>query len=46
MEGEKMEQTKDAMVTILDDLTENDHFNLVIFSDEVSQWRPNSDQSG
>jgi uncharacterized protein with von Willebrand factor type A (vWA) domain len=47
MEGEKIQQTKDAMVTILDDLGEKDHFNLLTFSDEVREWRPKeNDTSG
>ena len=42
MEGEKIQQMKDAMVTILDDLNEEDHFNIVTFSSEVENWNPKS----
>jgi uncharacterized protein YegL len=44
MYGEKLQQTKDAMVTILDDLTEKDHFNVLTFSDDVTQWVPESER--
>ena len=40
MSGIKMEQTKDAMVTILDDLSDQDYFNILTFSNDVSQWVP------
>jgi len=45
MSGEKLKQTKDAMVTILDDLNENDHFNVIYFSDEVNHWSPETEGS-
>jgi uncharacterized protein YegL len=44
MFGEKMKQTKDAMVTILDDLTEKDFFNIIVFSDDAEHWVPKSAQ--
>jgi len=44
MLGEKLQQTKDAMVTILDDLTEQDHFNILTFSDEVMDWVPEAEK--
>jgi len=44
MFGEKLKQTKDAMVTILDDLTEKDYFNIILFSDDVEHWVPKSAQ--
>jgi hypothetical protein len=40
MEGEKIQQMKDAMITILDDLNESDHFNIITFSSEVEIWNP------
>ena len=43
MLGEKLQQTKDAMVTILDDLTEQDHFNILTFSDDVTHWAPEAE---
>ena len=45
MYGEKLQQTKDAMITILDDLTERDHFNILTFSDYVTHWVPDSEKS-
>ncbi len=42
MEGEKIQQMKDAMVTILDDLNEDDHFNIITFSSEVENWNSKS----
>ena len=44
MYGEKLQQTKDAMVTILDDLSEKDHFNILVFSDEVTNWIPDAEK--
>jgi len=44
MYGEKLQQTKDAMVTILDDLSEKDHFNILVFSDEVTHWVPDAEK--
>jgi len=40
MRGVKLEQTKDAMVTILDDMSDRDHFNILTFSDDVLHWVP------
>jgi uncharacterized protein YegL len=45
MYGEKLQQTKDAMVTILDDLTEKDYFNILSFSDEVIHWVPDAEKN-
>ncbi|KAK3590742.1 hypothetical protein CHS0354_030981 [Potamilus streckersoni] len=36
--GGKMEQLKDAMRNILDDLNEEDLFNIVVFDSSVSSW--------
>jgi hypothetical protein len=38
MSGEKINQLKDAMFTILDDMTDKDFFNIITFSTGVSQW--------
>ncbi|XP_036390171.1 inter-alpha-trypsin inhibitor heavy chain H6 isoform X2 [Megalops cyprinoides] len=38
MIGTKIKQTKQAMVTILSDLREGDHFNIITFSDKVHTW--------
>eukprot|EP00091_Calanus_sinicus_P023555 TRINITY_DN800_c0_g1_i6.p1 TRINITY_DN800_c0_g1~~TRINITY_DN800_c0_g1_i6.p1 ORF type:complete len:851 (-),score=229.46 TRINITY_DN800_c0_g1_i6:131-2683(-) len=40
MSGEKMGQLKDAMFTVLDDMTDNDYFNIITFSSGVSHWNP------
>jgi len=42
MSGQKLEQMKDAMFTVLDDMKETDFFNIITFSSEVSHW--NSDE--
>ncbi|XP_029011353.1 inter-alpha-trypsin inhibitor heavy chain H6 isoform X2 [Betta splendens] len=39
MIGTKMKQTKQAMCTILGDLREGDHFNIITFSDKVHTWK-------
>jgi len=39
MDGTKMAQMKDAMFTVLDDMTEKDHFDLITFSQGVQVWR-------
>ncbi|KAJ3586268.1 hypothetical protein NHX12_012668 [Muraenolepis orangiensis] len=39
MIGTKIKQTKQAMTTILGDLREGDHFNIVTFSDKVHTWK-------
>jgi len=38
MQGEKLEQMKDAMFTVLDDMTESEYFNIITFNDEVNHW--------
>ena len=40
MDGEKMQQLKDAMFTILNDLGEKDFFSLIIFSSRADRWAP------
>ncbi|XP_007563410.1 inter-alpha-trypsin inhibitor heavy chain H3-like [Poecilia formosa] len=39
MEGKKMAQTRDAMVSILKDLHEDDHFGIIQFDDRISNWK-------
>ncbi|XP_075951955.1 inter-alpha-trypsin inhibitor heavy chain H3-like [Anarhichas minor] len=39
MRGTKMAQTRDALVAILKDLHEEDHFALVLFDDEITTWK-------
>ncbi|XP_028853572.1 inter-alpha-trypsin inhibitor heavy chain H3-like isoform X2 [Denticeps clupeoides] len=40
MVGHKIRQTRDALLTILTDLHEDDHFGLVLFDDRIEPWRP------
>ncbi|OCT65513.1 inter-alpha-trypsin inhibitor heavy chain H6 isoform X1 [Xenopus laevis] len=40
MFGTKMKQTKSAMHVILNDLHQDDSFNIITFSDVVHVWRP------
>ena len=44
MFGTKLAQTKDAMITVIDDLTERDSFNILSFSDDVYNWGPESEK--
>merc|ERR1712038_678631 len=38
MGGEKIQQLKDAMFTVLEDLTDSDFFNMIEFNSDVSHW--------
>uniref|UniRef100_A0A452V3S5 Inter-alpha-trypsin inhibitor heavy chain 4 n=1 Tax=Ursus maritimus TaxID=29073 RepID=A0A452V3S5_URSMA len=40
MSGRKMQQTREALIKILDDLSPNDQFNLISFSGDAAQWKP------
>ena len=40
MAGTKIQQTKEAMDTILSDLREHDKFGIVTFSSSTRAWRP------
>ncbi|XP_076845341.1 inter-alpha-trypsin inhibitor heavy chain H3-like isoform X2 [Brachyhypopomus gauderio] len=40
MHGNKMKQTHEALLAILSDLHEEDHFGLVIFDDDINAWQP------
>ncbi|XP_036734091.2 inter-alpha-trypsin inhibitor heavy chain H3 isoform X4 [Manis pentadactyla] len=39
MYGRKMEQTKDALLRILEDVNEEDHLNFILFSGQVTTWK-------
>ncbi|XP_031424240.1 inter-alpha-trypsin inhibitor heavy chain H3-like [Clupea harengus] len=39
MHGRKIEQTRDALLKILDDLAEDDYFGLILFDSKVSPWK-------
>ncbi|XP_034068136.1 inter-alpha-trypsin inhibitor heavy chain H3-like [Gymnodraco acuticeps] len=39
MSGQKMSQTRDALVAILKDLHEEDHFALILFDDQIITWK-------
>ncbi|XP_011914867.1 PREDICTED: inter-alpha-trypsin inhibitor heavy chain H4 isoform X9 [Cercocebus atys] len=40
MSGRKIQQTREALMKILDDLSPRDQFSLIVFSTEATQWRP------
>ncbi len=40
MSGTKLDQTKDAMVTILDDMGDKDFFSIITFNNRVHPWAP------
>ncbi|KAL6464408.1 hypothetical protein MHYP_G00267250 [Metynnis hypsauchen] len=40
MSYKKMEQTREALLTILSDLNPEDHFGLIIFDHIIEKWRP------
>ncbi|NWT66721.1 ITIH3 inhibitor, partial [Prunella himalayana] len=39
MSGREIEQTKEALLKILDDIKEDDYFNLILFDSEISTWK-------
>ncbi|NXA20746.1 ITIH4 inhibitor, partial [Ibidorhyncha struthersii] len=39
MAGRKIEQTRDALLKILQDLRPEDHFSFIIFNSKVVQWK-------
>ncbi|KAM4722809.1 inter-alpha-trypsin inhibitor heavy chain H3-like [Rhinophrynus dorsalis] len=41
MYGNKIKQTYEAFIKILEDLPEEDHFGILIFDDKVDKWRKN-----
>ncbi|XP_077308318.1 inter-alpha-trypsin inhibitor heavy chain H3-like [Lithobates pipiens] len=40
MWGIKMKQTREALLEILEDTSEHDHFNFILFDDEIDVWKP------
>uniref|UniRef100_G1PD69 Inter-alpha-trypsin inhibitor heavy chain 4 n=1 Tax=Myotis lucifugus TaxID=59463 RepID=G1PD69_MYOLU len=40
MRGRKIQQTREALIKILEDLRPEDHFNLISFSSEATKWKP------
>merc|ERR1711953_143469 len=40
MHGEKLQQLKDAMFTVLNDMKPEDFFNIITFSTSVNNWSP------
>ncbi|XP_060060496.1 inter-alpha-trypsin inhibitor heavy chain H4 isoform X2 [Erinaceus europaeus] len=40
MWGRKIEQTREALIKILDDLNPKDQFNLIVFNREATPWKP------
>lgn len=42
MAGAKLAQTKEAMLTILNDLQTHDHFNILTFHTSVNVWQKNA----
>ncbi|XP_057561221.1 inter-alpha-trypsin inhibitor heavy chain H4 [Hippopotamus amphibius kiboko] len=40
MSGKKIQQTREALIKILGDLGSHDQFNLISFSGEATQWKP------
>merc|ERR1719264_1755149 len=41
MYGERLQQLKDAMFTVLDDMKPEDFFNIITFSTSANNWSPN-----
>ncbi|NWW79732.1 ITIH3 inhibitor, partial [Climacteris rufus] len=39
MHGRAMEQTKEALLKILDDIKEDDFFNFILFDSKISTWK-------
>ncbi|KAK1332301.1 hypothetical protein QTO34_006974 [Cnephaeus nilssonii] len=39
MEGQKVKQTKEALLKILEDIRPGDYFDLVLFGSQVQSWR-------
>lgn len=39
MSGRKIQQTREALIKILKDLSPQDQFNLIVFSGEANQWK-------
>ncbi|KAM6170454.1 inter-alpha-trypsin inhibitor heavy chain H3 isoform 3-T3 [Rhynchocyon petersi] len=41
MAGRKIQQTRDALLKILDDVKEDDYLNFILFSGDVTTWKDN-----
>ncbi|XP_007950267.1 inter-alpha-trypsin inhibitor heavy chain H3 [Orycteropus afer afer] len=41
MAGRKIEQTRDALLKILEDMKEDDYLNFILFSGDVTTWKEN-----
>ncbi|XP_041638326.1 inter-alpha-trypsin inhibitor heavy chain H3-like [Cheilinus undulatus] len=41
MSGRKIQQTRDAMVSILKELHKEDHFAIILFDDQIITWKNN-----
>ncbi|KAM3848236.1 inter-alpha-trypsin inhibitor heavy chain H3-like [Vipera latastei] len=41
MSGQKIQQAKEALTKIVEDLKEEDHFNIILFESSVSTWKDN-----
>ncbi|ETE57299.1 Inter-alpha-trypsin inhibitor heavy chain H3, partial [Ophiophagus hannah] len=41
MSGQKIRQAKEALTKIVEDLKEEDHFNIILFESSVSTWKDN-----
>ncbi|XP_042535896.1 inter-alpha-trypsin inhibitor heavy chain H4 isoform X1 [Dipodomys spectabilis] len=39
MSGRKIQQTREALIQILNDLSPKDQFNLIVFNGEATQWK-------
>ncbi|NWX34343.1 ITIH3 inhibitor, partial [Notiomystis cincta] len=39
MQGRELQQTKEALLKILDDIKEDDFFNFVLFDSEIATWK-------
>uniref|UniRef100_A0A8C6QDK7 Inter alpha-trypsin inhibitor, heavy chain 4 n=1 Tax=Nannospalax galili TaxID=1026970 RepID=A0A8C6QDK7_NANGA len=45
MSGRKIHQTREALIKILNDLNPKDQFNLIVFNEEATQWKPSLKQA-
>jgi len=41
MSGQKIRQAKEALTKIVEDLKEEDHFNIILFESSISTWKNN-----
>ncbi|XP_070594764.1 inter-alpha-trypsin inhibitor heavy chain H3-like [Erythrolamprus reginae] len=41
MHGRKIQQAKEALTKIVEDLREEDHFNIILFESSASKWKDN-----